>query len=135
MGDKIDFNAALEDCKRVRDSIKSDDDFQNADYGLVMYYLNTIVQALEIATTVKRGRWIDIGHNAGLKCSNCGKRIKESDTGMVSKSKSQLQTADLTIHTKRHRTVTITSARSVARRWTVMPNENMRMVRNGDNGH
>lgn len=76
MGDKIDFNAALEDCKRVRDSIKSDDDFQNADYGLVMYYLNTIVQALEIATTVKRGRWIDIGHNAGLKCSNCGKRIR-----------------------------------------------------------
>ena len=25
---------------------------------------------------VKRGRWIDIGHNAGLKCSNCGKRIR-----------------------------------------------------------
>lgn len=59
MGDKIDFNAALEDCKRVRDSIKSDEDFQNADSGLVMYYLNTIVQALEIATTVKQGKWID----------------------------------------------------------------------------
>ena len=54
MGDKIDFNAALEDCKRVRDGIKSDEDFQNADSGLVMYYLNTIVQALEIAAMVKR---------------------------------------------------------------------------------
>ena len=53
MWDKIDFNAALEDCKRVRDGIKSDEDFQNADFGLVMYYLNTIVQALEIVTDVK----------------------------------------------------------------------------------
>lgn len=58
MGDKIDFNAALEDCKSVRDGIKSDEDFQNADSGLVMYYLNTIVQALEIATTVKQEKWI-----------------------------------------------------------------------------
>lgn len=58
MGDKIDFNAALEDCKHVRDGIKSDEDFQNADSGLVMYYLNTIVQALEIAATVKQEKRI-----------------------------------------------------------------------------
>ena len=76
MGDKIDFNAALEDCKRVRDGIKSDDDFQNADSGLVMYYLNTIVQALEIATTVKRGHWIELPkalnpNENPCQCSNC----------------------------------------------------------------
>jgi len=71
MGDKIDFNAALEDCNRVRDGIKSDEDFQNADSGLVMYYLNTIVQALEIAATVKRGKWIDSGVNGTVHCSNC----------------------------------------------------------------
>lgn len=59
MGDKIDFYAALEDCKRVRDGIKSDDDFQNADSGLVMYYLNTIVQALEIAATSMEGKQND----------------------------------------------------------------------------
>lgn len=58
MGDKIDFNAALKDCKHVRDGIKSDEDFQNADSGLVMYYLNTIVQALEIAATVKQEKRI-----------------------------------------------------------------------------
>ena len=73
MGDKIDFNAALEDCKRVRDGIKSYEDFQNADSGLVMYYLNTIVQALEIATTVKRGEWLDHNHTDTAVCSECGK--------------------------------------------------------------
>lgn len=70
MWDKIDFNSALEDCKRVRDGIKSDDDFQNADSGLVMYYLNTIVQALEIATTVKHGTWKRT--DMFVKCSECG---------------------------------------------------------------
>ena len=37
--DKIDFESALEDCKLVRESIKTDDDFQNADSGLVLSYL------------------------------------------------------------------------------------------------
>jgi hypothetical protein len=82
MGDKIDFNAALEDCKRVRDGIKSDEDFQNADSGLVMYYLNTIVQALEIATTVKRGHWITtqktIDDNI-TTCSNCKREFYIED--------------------------------------------------------
>ena len=71
MGDKIDFNAALEDCNRVRDGIKSDEDFQNADSGLVMYYLNTIVQALEIAVTVKRGKWENTNTKNHLRCTSC----------------------------------------------------------------
>ena len=77
MGDKIDFNAALEDCKSVRDGIESDEDFQNADFGLVMYHLNTIVQALEIVATAKRGKWIELPKafdslENPCKCSICG---------------------------------------------------------------
>lgn len=74
MVDKFDFNSALEDIKCVRDGIKSDEDFQNADSGLVMYYLNTIIQALEIATTVKRGKWEwEPGYvGTTAKCSVCG---------------------------------------------------------------
>lgn len=81
MGDKIDFNAALEDCKSVRDSIKSDEDFQNADFGLVMYYLHTIIQALEIATTVKRGKWKrEYGeYDNYVLCSECGLSLSVSD--------------------------------------------------------
>ena len=76
MWDKIDFNAALEDCKRVRDGIKSDEDFQNADSGIVMYYLNTIIQAFESATIVKRGRCIPFmpdcrGYTEEFECSLC----------------------------------------------------------------
>ena len=82
MWDKIDFNSALEDIKSVRNSIKSDEDFQNADSGLVMYYLNTIVQALKIASTVKRGNWITtqktIDDNI-TTCSNCKREFYIED--------------------------------------------------------
>lgn len=87
MWDKIDFNAALEDCKSVRDGIKSDEDFQNADSGLVMYYLNTIVKALEIATIVKHGHWIETRRYrdadgcivSDYSCSECGSVLRETN--------------------------------------------------------
>ena len=81
MIDKFDYQSALEDCKAVRDSIKSDEDFQNADSGLVLYYLNTIVSALEIAVNAKHGKWVECETGVLINgipeksdmmmCSNC----------------------------------------------------------------
>lgn len=73
--DKINFESALEDCKLVRESIKADDDFQNADSGLVLSYLDAIVLALEMAVNkkhdnpAKEGCWIP-----------CSERMPDEDS-------------------------------------------------------
>ena len=41
------FEDAYHDCKLVADSIVDDESFQNADTGLILYYMDRILEALE----------------------------------------------------------------------------------------
>ena len=43
------FENAYHDCKIVADSIVDEESFQNADTGLVLYYMDRILEALEKA--------------------------------------------------------------------------------------
>ena len=61
------FENAYHDCKLVAESIVDEKSFQNADTGLILYYMDRILEALEKQVTkeVKEERWID------TKC-DCG---------------------------------------------------------------
>lgn len=54
------FEDAYHDCKLVADSIVDDESFQNADTGLILYYMDRILEALEKQVTkkVKEEQWI-----------------------------------------------------------------------------
>ena len=47
--DEFDLEAAYHDCKLVFDGITDDDSFQEADTGLILYYANEIIYALQKA--------------------------------------------------------------------------------------
>lgn len=45
--DEFNLEAAYHDCKLVFDGITDDDSFQEADTGLILYYANEIIYALQ----------------------------------------------------------------------------------------
>ena len=45
--DEFSLEAAYHDCKLVFDGITDDDSFQEADTGLILYYTNEIIYALQ----------------------------------------------------------------------------------------
>ena len=47
--DEFSLEAAYHDCKLVFDGITGDDSFQEADTGLILYYANEIIYALQEA--------------------------------------------------------------------------------------
>lgn len=47
--DEFSLEAAYHDCKMVFDGITDDDSFQEADTGLILYYANEIIYALQEA--------------------------------------------------------------------------------------
>ena len=47
--DEFSLEAAYHDCKLVFDGITDDDSFQEADTGLILYYANEIIYALQEA--------------------------------------------------------------------------------------
>ena len=53
--DNFNLQNAYEDCKQVFDSIIDEESYQNADTGLVMYYANEIMYALEKALNERSG--------------------------------------------------------------------------------
>ena len=79
--DEFSLEAAYHDCKLVFDGITDDDSFQEADTGLILYYANEIIYALQealpsIQPEQKTGKWIygehDIAlHVDGYYCNRC----------------------------------------------------------------
>ena len=51
--DEFSLEAAYHDCKLVFDGIIDDDSFQKADTGLILYYANEIIYALQEALESK----------------------------------------------------------------------------------
>lgn len=78
--DEFNLGAAHHDCKLVFDGITDDDSFQEADTGLILYYANEIIYALQKALEGNgaRGKWIKPTgmmppeHCGHYECSNCG---------------------------------------------------------------
>lgn len=52
--ENFNLKNAYEDCKNVFESITDENSFQKADSGLVMYYANEIMYALELAIKVDK---------------------------------------------------------------------------------
>ena len=70
--DEFSLEAAYHDCKLVFDGITDDDSFQKADTGLILYYANEIIYALQEALPScrkKTGKWI--WDDEGYHCSEC----------------------------------------------------------------
>lgn len=58
--DEFSLEDAYHDCKLVFDGITDDDSFQEADTGLILYYANEIIYALQEALKRKFARkWIE----------------------------------------------------------------------------
>ena len=72
--DEFSLEAAYHDCKLVFDGITDDDSFQEADTGLILYYANEIIYALQEALPSgrkKTGKWIPQMYGQ-YECSKCG---------------------------------------------------------------
>lgn len=65
------FKDALHDCKLVDDSIVDDRSFQKADTGLVLYYMDRILEALSRQVPVK----VKIYNDEILKCPCCREEL------------------------------------------------------------
>ena len=72
------FESAYNDCKLVDESIVDEESFQDADSGLVFYYMDRILEALEKQVPMKldseakaRGEYF---------CNNCYEPIPRLDT-------------------------------------------------------
>lgn len=72
------FENALHDCKLVDDSIIDDKTFQEADCGLILYYMDRIIEALEkqVSKKVKYSNYDDNGFDEIIpykaECPVCG---------------------------------------------------------------
>lgn len=88
------FISAYNDCKLVAESIVDADTFQKADSGLVLGYIDTIVEALEKQVPKKpidkssNPRWHimccpscdgEFGHFQPKHCEKCGQEIDWSE--------------------------------------------------------
>ena len=53
------FEDAYHDCKLVADSIVDDESFQKADTGLLLYYMDRILEALHKQTSINLVKYFD----------------------------------------------------------------------------
>ena len=71
------FEDAYHDCKLVADSIVDSESFQKADTGLVLYYMDRIIEALEKATPKKPTPFTPRSIER-YYCGDCGLRLKKT---------------------------------------------------------
>lgn len=65
---------AYSDCQLVAGSINDEKSFQGADFGLVMYYINNILEALEKQIPKKPVTYGEIKNYAD--CPMCGNTVR-----------------------------------------------------------
>lgn len=84
------FESAYNDCKLVDESIVDDQSFQDSDTGLVLYYMDRILEALKKQVAIKLKIYDEeilkcpcckeeLGYfktNGEAYCINCGQKIK-----------------------------------------------------------
>ena len=69
--DNSSFESAYNDCKLVDESIVDDQSFQDSDTGLVLYYMDRILDALKKQIAVK----VKIYDEEVLKCPCCHEEL------------------------------------------------------------
>ena len=68
------FESAYNDCKLVDESIIDDQSFQDSDTGLVLYYMDRILEALDKQVAKKTIKTVE--HEIGYySCPTCNKKI------------------------------------------------------------
>lgn len=69
--DNFNLKNAYDDCKQIFESITDDESYQKADCGVVMYYSNEIMYALEKALEERtQGEWVIID-DVTCECPFC----------------------------------------------------------------